>query len=66
MIGWIGLGRIGLPMAARLAAAGEAVKGFDIDASRAALAASRGITPCASAEEAVEAYVQELSKYASA
>ena len=29
-IAWIGLGLIGLPMAARLAAKGRQVKGFDI------------------------------------
>jgi 3-hydroxyisobutyrate dehydrogenase-like beta-hydroxyacid dehydrogenase len=42
-IAWIGLGRIGLPMAARLAAGGFAVTGFDIDPQRRAAAASRGI-----------------------
>lgn len=43
MIAWLGLGRIGLPMAARLAAAGFAVKGFDIDPARRSAAAARGI-----------------------
>ncbi|HEY9531616.1 MAG TPA: NAD(P)-dependent oxidoreductase [Burkholderiales bacterium] len=43
MISWLGLGKIGLPMAARLAKAGFAVKGFDIDPSRRALAAEKGI-----------------------
>ncbi len=52
-IGWIGLGLIGLPMAARLAAAGWRVKGFDVKAGRLELAATRGITAAASAAEAV-------------
>ncbi len=42
-IAWIGLGLIGLPMAARLASRGMSVQGFDIDAGRARLAAGRGI-----------------------
>src|SRR5690349_24326987 len=42
-IAWIGLGLIGLPMAARLASAGWAVKGFDIDPERMRRAAGRGI-----------------------
>ena len=42
-IAWIGLGRIGLPMAARLAAAGFAVTGFDIDPARCAAAEKRAI-----------------------
>ena len=43
-IAWIGLGLIGLPMAARLAARGASVKGFDISAERMDMAAARGIT----------------------
>ena len=43
MIGWLGLGNIGLPMAARLAKAGFEVKGFDIDPARRSLAAKKGI-----------------------
>ena len=42
-IAWIGLGLIGLPMAARLASRGMRVQGFDIDAGRTRLAAGRGI-----------------------
>lgn len=42
-IAWIGLGRIGLPMAARLASGGAKVQGFDIDAGRMRVAAARGI-----------------------
>jgi 3-hydroxyisobutyrate dehydrogenase-like beta-hydroxyacid dehydrogenase len=51
-IAWIGLGRIGLPMAARLAGAGFAVSGFDIDPARRAAAATRGITLSQSPEGA--------------
>jgi 3-hydroxyisobutyrate dehydrogenase-like beta-hydroxyacid dehydrogenase len=42
-IAWIGLGLIGLPMAARLAARGTIVKGFDINPERLRMAATRGI-----------------------
>lgn len=48
----IGLGAMGLPMAARLAERFE-VRGFDIAAERLALAAGRGVTPADSAAEAV-------------
>jgi len=51
---WIGLGLIGLPMAARLAAAGWHVKGFDIKKERLEMAATRGIDAVASAEAAIE------------
>jgi len=51
---WIGLGLIGLPMAARLAAAGWQVKGFDISKERLEMAAARGINAVASAEAAIE------------
>jgi len=54
-IAWIGLGRIGLPMAARLAAAGWPVRGFDVSAERRVLAAGKGITPSKSVEDAVSA-----------
>ena len=53
-VAWIGLGRIGLPMAARLAGAGFAVKGFDIAAERGVAASGKGITSCKSAAEALE------------
>jgi 3-hydroxyisobutyrate dehydrogenase-like beta-hydroxyacid dehydrogenase len=52
-IGWIGLGLIGLPMAARLAAAGWHVSGFDISAERLALAAARGIAPASGLKDAL-------------
>lgn len=42
-IAFIGLGKLGLPMAARLAAAGHQVAGFDRAPERNALAAARGI-----------------------
>lgn len=48
----IGLGAMGLPMAARLAGRFE-VRGFDIAAERIALAAESGVTPASSAAEAV-------------
>jgi len=48
----IGLGAMGLPMAARLAERCE-VRGFDIAAERLALAAEQGVTPAATAAEAV-------------
>lgn len=52
--GWIGLGLIGLPMAARLASAGWQVKGFDISKPRLEMATARGIRAVASAEAALE------------
>jgi 3-hydroxyisobutyrate dehydrogenase-like beta-hydroxyacid dehydrogenase len=42
-IGWIGLGKLGLPMAACLARAGHAVRGYDPDPRRLALARDHGI-----------------------
>jgi 3-hydroxyisobutyrate dehydrogenase-like beta-hydroxyacid dehydrogenase len=53
-ISWIGLGKLGLPMAARIAAAGRAVTGYDLDPQRAELAASRQIQVKAEAREALE------------
>jgi 3-hydroxyisobutyrate dehydrogenase-like beta-hydroxyacid dehydrogenase len=52
-IAWLGLGLIGLPMAARLAAAGWEVKGYDINATRLSLARGRGLVPASSVKEAV-------------
>ncbi|MGO1769940.1 MAG: NAD(P)-dependent oxidoreductase [Microbacterium sp.] len=48
----IGLGAMGLPMASRLAERFE-VRGFDIAPERVALAEGKGVTPAASAAEAV-------------
>jgi 3-hydroxyisobutyrate dehydrogenase-like beta-hydroxyacid dehydrogenase len=42
-IAWIGLGKLGLPMAARIAATGRQVVGYDVDAGRAALATAQQI-----------------------
>lgn len=53
-IAWLGLGLIGLPMAARLAAAGWEVRGFDTAAERLRLAKTRGITAVSASEEALE------------
>lgn len=52
-VAWMGLGLIGLPMAARLAAAGWTVRGFDVNPARAELARARGIAPAADAAEAL-------------
>ena len=52
-IGWVGLGKLGLPMAGRLAAAGYGVAGYDRDRSRIALAGARGLVPAATPTAAV-------------
>ena len=53
-IAFLGLGMMGLPMAAQLAKAGYDVRGFDpIEASRAALTEAGG-DACASAEDAID------------
>ncbi len=43
-VAWVGLGKLGLPMATRIAAAGHSVQGFDLSAERMALAEKAGIT----------------------
>jgi 3-hydroxyisobutyrate dehydrogenase len=43
-VGFIGLGHMGLPMAANLVAAGHRVMGFDLVADNCARAAARGVT----------------------
>lgn len=53
-IGWIGLGKLGLPMAGRLVATGHAVTGFDQNAARMTLARERGIALAATHDEALE------------
>lgn len=53
-VAWIGLGRIGLPMAARLAGAGWPVAGWDLSAERRELAKARGIAAAASSDGALE------------
>lgn len=42
---WIGLGKLGLPMASCLARSGMAVSGFDANSERLALAAGKGLDP---------------------
>jgi len=42
-IGWIGLGKLGLPIAARIAGSGYPVLGYDRAGERVALAAARGV-----------------------
>jgi 3-hydroxyisobutyrate dehydrogenase-like beta-hydroxyacid dehydrogenase len=42
-VAWIGLGKLGLPMAARIVKAGYPVQGFDLSAERLALAEAAGI-----------------------
>jgi 3-hydroxyisobutyrate dehydrogenase-like beta-hydroxyacid dehydrogenase len=54
-IGWLGLGLIGLPMAARLVAAGWHIKGFDPKPERLALARDRGITAASQPQDALAA-----------
>jgi 3-hydroxyisobutyrate dehydrogenase-like beta-hydroxyacid dehydrogenase len=51
-IGWIGLGKLGLPIATRIAEAGYRVTGHDPVAARLTLARERGIVPTQALEEA--------------
>lgn len=51
-IGWIGLGKMGLPIATRLAAAGHEIAGFDRDQQRIAEASAGGVTPAATLVDA--------------
>lgn len=53
-VAWIGLGKLGLPMATRIAAAGYPVQGFDLSAERMALAEQAGITPHRALTSSVE------------
>ncbi|MBR0713229.1 NAD(P)-dependent oxidoreductase [Bradyrhizobium liaoningense] len=52
-IGWIGIGKMGLPMSALVAKAGYAVTAFDQSAARIAAAREQGISIAGSAAEAV-------------
>lgn len=52
-IGFIGLGRMGLPMARNLAKAGHAVKAYDVSTAYHAVATEAGITPCNRPDDAV-------------
>ncbi|WEX11071.1 NAD(P)-dependent oxidoreductase [Chelativorans sp. AA-79] len=51
-ISWIGLGKLGLPIAARIAEAGYRVTGYDPAGTRLEIAAGRGIARAASMGEA--------------
>ena len=52
-IGWIGIGKMGLPMSVLVAKAGYAVTAFDQSAARIAAAQDQGISIAGSAAEAV-------------
>ncbi|MGO2006641.1 NAD(P)-dependent oxidoreductase [Vreelandella alkaliphila] len=52
-VAWVGLGKLGLPMATRIIQAGTAVQGFDLSAQRLALAEDIGIIPHQSLASAV-------------
>ncbi len=60
-IAFIGLGNMGLPMAANLARAGHAVTAFDLSADAVGKAGSQGLRVAASAVEAVEGATVVLS-----
>lgn len=53
IIGWVGLGNMGRPMAANLVKAGHTVQGFDVVEAAVTAAAEDGITPAKSIEKAV-------------
>ena len=52
-IGWIGIGKMGLPMAVRAMQAGFGITGFDASPARLALAKEQGLTTATSAAAAV-------------
>ena len=52
-IGFIGLGRMGLPMALNAARAGHTVKAFDVSATYHQAATEAGIVPCNRPEDAI-------------
>lgn len=54
IIGWVGLGNMGRPMAANLVKAGHTVQGFDVVEAAVTAAAEDGITPAKSIEEAIK------------
>ncbi len=54
-VGFVGLGEMGLPMAANLVRAGHRVLGHDLDSGRLAAAAAAGVEPIASALAAAAA-----------
>ena len=52
-IGFIGLGRMGLPMARNLAKAGHSVKAFDISTASHQAASEAGVVPCNRIDDAI-------------
>ena len=52
-VGFIGLGRMGLPMARNLAAAGHTVKAYDVSTAYHAAATEAGIAPCNRIDDAI-------------
>ncbi|OZA90455.1 MAG: dehydrogenase, partial [Azorhizobium sp. 39-67-5] len=50
-LGWIGLGKMGLPISSRIAGAGWDMAGFDLDVTRMAAAAQAGVTPGAALDD---------------
>jgi 3-hydroxyisobutyrate dehydrogenase-like beta-hydroxyacid dehydrogenase len=52
-VGWLGLGAMGAPMAARAARAGHVVRGYDIAPGRAASVAADGVRPADTVAAAV-------------
>jgi 3-hydroxyisobutyrate dehydrogenase len=54
VVGWIGLGNMGGPMAANMVEAGHDVRGFDLNPEAVAAAADAGIRPVTSIAEAVD------------
>jgi 3-hydroxyisobutyrate dehydrogenase-like beta-hydroxyacid dehydrogenase len=53
-LAWIGLGKLGLPMAAQIVAAGRDLAGFDVDPGRVETAASRQVRVHPSLEAALD------------
>jgi 3-hydroxyisobutyrate dehydrogenase-like beta-hydroxyacid dehydrogenase len=51
-IGWVGLGKLGLPIATRIAGAGHRVTGYDPVAARLDLAMGNGIAPAGGTQDA--------------
>ncbi|MEO0731021.1 MAG: NAD(P)-binding domain-containing protein, partial [Pseudomonadota bacterium] len=52
-VAFIGLGNMGLPMAANLTAAGHTVRGFDVVTDNLTAAAAKSVTPATTAVDAV-------------
>lgn len=52
-VGWLGLGAMGAPMAARAARAGHVVRGYDVAPGRAASLAADGVRPVQTVAAAV-------------